>query len=149
MEDWKVDHISIAVNDLEKGKNFFSRILKEKFIKEVKLPQQNAKAAYYLLNDIIIGLETPLSDSGDIHKFLEKKGEGIHHIAFNTDHLSELRTELNKEGIKVIAEQEKIGVKREFFTHPKSSFGVLLQLTEWDVPYKGSLQKRVETLAED
>ena len=137
------------MHDLEKSKNLFSTILKGKFIKEVDLPEQNVRAAYYSFGELIIGLETPLSDDGDVFRFLKRKGEGIHHIAFQTDELEELQNKLSENEIKTIGYGEKEGIKKELFTHPKSSLGVLLQLIEWEEPYKTSYQKRLEILGEE
>lgn len=149
MANWNVDHITIAVRDLEKAKKVFSTLFKGTFIKEIDLPEQNARAAYYLWNEVVIGLETPLSASGDIHRFLEKKGEGIHHIALNTDNLASISEELTSLGVKVIGEQQKENVNKELFTHPKTSLGILLQLMEWEEPYKSSLQEKLTILGED
>jgi methylmalonyl-CoA/ethylmalonyl-CoA epimerase len=149
MNDMKIDHVVIAVRDLEKSKRLFSNILEGNFIKELDLPEHNARAAYYLFGEIIIGLETPLSDKGDLYNFLERKGEGIHHIAFQTDGVHTLRQKLIENEVKIVGNQENDGIKKEFFTHPKSSLGILLQLIEWEEPYNNSLNKRLELLGED
>jgi methylmalonyl-CoA/ethylmalonyl-CoA epimerase len=149
MYDWEIDHLVIAVKDLEKSKNLFSTILKGKFIKELALPFQNVRAAYYSFGELIIGLETPLSNEGEVYKFLERKGEGIHHIAFQTNALEELQQTLSENEIHIIGYGEEEGIKKEFFTHPKSSLGVLLQLIEWEEPYKESFRKRLEILGEE
>jgi methylmalonyl-CoA epimerase len=145
----KIDHIVIAVRDLEKSKRLFSNILDGNFIKELDLPEQNARAAYYLFGETIIGFETPLSDKGDLYNFLERKGEGIHHIAFQTEGMHTLREKLIENKVNTIGNREKDGVKKEFFTHPKSTLGILLQLIEWEEPYKNSLSRRLELLGED
>jgi catechol 2,3-dioxygenase-like lactoylglutathione lyase family enzyme len=67
MYDWEIDHLVIAVKDLEKSKKLFSTILKGKFIKELDLPLQNVRAAYYSFGELIIGLETPLSNAGEVY----------------------------------------------------------------------------------
>lgn len=146
MNNLKLDHVTIAVKDLEKSKQLFKTLMNGEFIKEVTLPQQNAKAAYYLVGDVMIGLESPLSEEGDIYNFLNKKGEGIHHLAFAADQLDTVRQQLSDNDVRIIAESEKPGVRREFFTHPKSFMGLLIQLMEWEDPYKSSLEKRIEIL---
>lgn len=148
MTECSVDHMVLAVKDLEKGKQFLSSILNGKFIKEMDLPEQNARAAYFLLGEVIIGLETPLSEKGDIYRFLNKKGEGLHHIALKVDDLEELHSKLQENEVKVIGYKQEHGVKKEFFTHPKSSLGLLLQLIEWEQPFKDSLDKRIEILGD-
>jgi methylmalonyl-CoA/ethylmalonyl-CoA epimerase len=145
----KIDHVSIAVKDLEKAKRFISNVLLGTYIKEVELHKQNAKAVYFLINDIVIGIEAPLSKDSPIHTHIEKKGEGIHHIAFNVSELGQLRKELEEEGVRIVGEQDIKGVRDEFFTHPKSSLGLLIQLMKWKEPYGGSLQKRLEHLGEE
>ncbi|GLB60562.1 VOC family protein [Cytobacillus sp. NCCP-133] len=144
-----IDHIVFAVKDLEKSKQLFSAIFKGKFIKELDLPEQNARAAYFLLGEVIIGFETPLSSEGDLYKFLEKKGEGLHHIALKIKGYEELHNSLLKNEVNMIGSKESHGVKKEFFTHPKSSLGLLLQLIEWEQPYKDSLEKRIEILGDE
>lgn len=144
-----LDHLTIAVKDLEKSKRMFTRLFQAEFIKEVILPAQNAKAAYYLVgNEMIVGLESPLSEKGDIYKYLNRKGEGIHHLAFSVNNLYRLQKELQEDGVELIAYSEKQGVKKEIFTHPKSFMGLLLQLMEWEEPYRSSLEKRLESLGE-
>ncbi|MCS0671345.1 VOC family protein [Cytobacillus firmus] len=144
-----IDHIVFAVKDLEKSKHLFSDIFKGKFLKEVVFPEQNARAAYFLVGDIVIGLETPLSEHGDIHNFIERRGEGIHHIAFNIDEIDNLHNYLLDSDVKVVRFEENHGIKKELFTHPRTSFGLLLQLMEWEQPYNVSLEKRLETLGNE
>jgi methylmalonyl-CoA/ethylmalonyl-CoA epimerase len=148
MNNWSLDHVTIAVRDLDKSKQLFEGLLGGQFIKQVKLTQQNAEAAYYLIGDTIIGLEAPLSDEGDIYQFLQRKGEGIHHLAFAVEDLSREEQQLKESDVRIIAHSDKTGVRREFFTHPKSFMGLLVQLMEWEAPYKSSLEKRIEILGE-
>jgi methylmalonyl-CoA/ethylmalonyl-CoA epimerase len=148
INDWSLDHVTIAVRDLEKSKQLFQGLFGGQFIKQVKLPQQNAEAAYYLINNIVIGLEAPLSDEGDIYQFLQKKGEGIHHLAFAVENIDTVERQLKDSDVRIIAHSDKLGVRRECFTHPKSFMGLLVQLMEWEDPYKSSLQKRIEILGE-
>lgn len=146
MTEFYIDHIVFAVKDLENSKALLSNVLKAKFIKEFDLPEQNAKAAYFLLGELIIGLETPLSDEGEIYRFINRKGEGLHHIALKIETSSDVHNQLEENGVKVIGLKEECGVKKEFFTHPKSSLGVLVQMIEWEQPFKDSLEKRIEIL---
>jgi methylmalonyl-CoA/ethylmalonyl-CoA epimerase len=148
LERMVLDHITIAVEDLEKSKALFERMFPHKLIKEITLPRQNARAAFYLVGETIVGLESPLSEEGDIYKFLKRKGEGIHHLAFNVNDLDFLQEEL-KEQVQLIGYSVKTGVRKEIFTHPKSLMGLLLQLMEWEEPYKSSLEKRLEILGEE
>jgi methylmalonyl-CoA/ethylmalonyl-CoA epimerase len=146
MTEYCLDHIVFAVKDLENSKQLLSKVLKARFIKELDLPEQNAKAAYFLLGELIIGLETPLSDEGEIYRFINRKGEGLHHLALKVGSVSDVHSQLEGNGVKVIGHKEEHGVKKEFFTHPKSSLGMLLQLIEWEQPFKDSLEKRIEIL---
>lgn len=143
-----LDHITIAVRDLHKSKQVFESVFKAEFIKNVELTEQNAVASYYRLGNVMIGLEAPLTEAGEIYNFLQKKGEGIHHLAFNVENLAQLETDLQAHDIKLIAHSEKNGVKREFFTHPRNSLGLLLQLMEWEEPYKNSFEERMKTVGE-
>ena len=146
MTEFSIDHMVFAVKDLEHSKQFLTKGLKARFIKELDLPEQNAKAAYFLLGELIIGLETPLSDEGEIYRFLNRKGEGLHHLALKVESASDVHSQLEGNGVRIIGDREEHGVRKEFFTHPKSSLGLLLQLIEWEQPYKDSLEKRIEIL---
>jgi methylmalonyl-CoA/ethylmalonyl-CoA epimerase len=147
VNNMNLDHVTIAVKDLEQSKQLFATMFNGKLIKEIEMPKQNARAAYYLLGNVIIGLEAPLSDDGEIYQFLQKKGEGIHHLAFSVDNLDDTQGQL-QERIRTLGHSEKSGIRRELFTHPKSFMGLLVQLMEWQEPYKSSLKKRIDILGE-
>ncbi|WP_077213268.1 VOC family protein [Bacillus dakarensis] len=137
------DHVAIAVHDLEDAKKKFEAMFDAKYIKEVVMEGLAVKAAYYLLGETLVGLETPVGD-GDMKRYLEKRGEGIHHVALSVTNLKETAEELRKKGLKLIGPEVTEGVKTEVFVHPKSFFNILLQVMEWEEPYRSSLEKRIE-----
>jgi hypothetical protein len=79
---------------------------------------------------------------------LQRKGEGIHHMAYNVANLAEVKARLLSENVVIIGESLRPGYRKELFVHPKSYLGTLMQLMEWEDPYKSSLHKRLETLGE-
>lgn len=143
------DHVAIAVKDLEEAKKRFETLFGVTLLKEVVMDDLSVRAAYFLLGDTIIGLETPTGD-GDMKRFLEKRGEGIHHVGISVTNLKETEKELQDKGFYLIGPEVKEGVRTDLFVHPKSFFNILLQVIEWEEPYQSSLEKRLEyTLNED
>lgn len=137
------DHVAIAVNDLDDAKKRFEALFEAEFLKEVVMEKLAVKAAYYLLGETLIGLETPIGD-GDMKRFLEKRGEGIHHVGLSVTNLKETEKELREKGFRLIGPEVKEGVRTDLFVHPKSFFNVLLQVMEWEEPYQASLEARIE-----
>jgi methylmalonyl-CoA/ethylmalonyl-CoA epimerase len=137
------DHVAIAVHDLEDAKKRFEAVFEAKFIKEVVMKKLAVRAAYYLLGETLVGLETPIGD-GDMKNYLEKRGEGIHHVGLSVTNLQETEKELREKGFRLIGPEVKEGVRTDLFVHPKSFFNVLLQVIEWEEPYRSSLEARIE-----
>ncbi|MDQ0340835.1 methylmalonyl-CoA epimerase [Caldalkalibacillus uzonensis] len=139
-----LDHITLAVNNLEEAKQKFETMFGVKPLKEMVLEEHGVKAVFYLVNDVLIGLETPISE-GSFKRFLQKKGEGIHHIALSVKDIEKAAQELTAKGIGIIGPHVKEGVRRELFVYPKSFFNVMLQVIQWEGPYRDSLEERVKS----
>jgi methylmalonyl-CoA/ethylmalonyl-CoA epimerase len=143
------DHVAIAVKDLDEAKERFEALFGGEPIREMVMEKLAVKAAYYLLGKTLVGLETPIGD-GDIQRFLEKHGEGIHHLGLAVTNLNETEQELRNKGFRLIGPEVKDGVRTDLFVHPKSFFNILLQVIEWEEPYRSSLDERITfTLNED
>jgi len=131
----KIDHIGIAVESLEKAKYLFEDILGLKIVGEEVIEEQKVKVAFIPLGDSELELLESTSPTGPIAKFIEKKGEGIQHLAFRVENLEDLENilkELKGKGIRLIDEKPRYGAggAKIAFLHPQSTQGVLIELCE-------------------
>lgn len=128
----KVDHIGIAVKSIDEALKFYEGVLGIKCVEQEVVEAQKVKTAFLPLGDTEIELLESTSDDGPIAKFIEKKGEGIQHIAYKVDNIEEALEELKAKGIRLIDEQPRIGAggAKIAFLHPKSTAGVLIEICE-------------------
>ena len=129
----KIDHIGIAVKDLEKACDAFDKLgIKVAGKEDVK--EQKVKVAFLPVDDSELELLESTSPDSPITKFIEKKGEGIHHIAFKVKNLDKILEKLKKKGVRLIDEKSRYGAggAKIAFLHPKSTNGVLIELCERD-----------------
>lgn len=129
---FEIDHIGIAVNNLDEGGAFY-RALQMKESDREDVASEKVKVGFYPLeNDANIELLEPTSSESPIHKFLDKRGPGIHHICLRVNKLDELVAHLKKNNVQLINEVPKLGAHncRVVFVHPKSTGGVLIELSE-------------------
>ena len=127
----KISHIGIAVHNIETAAKFYQKLGLE--IESIEVVEsQKARVAFISIGDVRIELLEPTSDQSAVEKFLEKKGEGIHHLALSTDNLTERLTEIEEKGIRVIDKVPRPGAHNAniAFLHPKSTHGILLELCE-------------------
>jgi methylmalonyl-CoA epimerase len=128
----KIDHIGVAVHELEPAVKFFQDNLRLE-LKEIKeLPERGLKIAFFQVGDTLLELLAPLSDDSQISKFLARKGEGIHHIAFTTPDIEAHMAELTEKGVRMATPEASIGAEGFpiAFLHPKATHGVLTELIE-------------------
>lgn len=124
-----ISHIGIAVKNLEEGIAFYEKLgLKLEGIEEV--PSQMVRVAFMPCGDTRIELLSPTSEDSPVAKFIEKKGEGIQHIAFAVDDLPEALQTSQENGITLIDKEPRPGAHGAdiAFMHPRSSMGVLIEL---------------------
>ncbi len=128
----KIDHIGIAVNNLEKIKEFYKTVFNIDFLFEEELKENKVKVLVYKVGESNIEYLEPITEDSTINKFLESRGEGIHHIAFKVSNLEEKLKILKEKGIYLIDEKPRLGFhnKKIAFIHPKSTFGTLIELVE-------------------
>ena len=128
----KIAHIGIAVRDLEASIPFYTDLLGMTLEKMEEVESEQVKVAFIKIGESRIELLEPLSEKSAIHSFLEKKGEGIHHIALEVDNIDERLNDLQENGIRLINEQPKQGADNAqiAFLHPKSTNGVLFELCQ-------------------
>jgi len=128
----KIDHIGIAVRDLDAQVNFYRDILGLDFRGFEELPDRGLRVGIFMVNDIRIELIQSVSANSAIGKYVEKKGEGIHHIAFYTENVQEELDRLKAAGVSLIDETPKDGADglKVAFLHPKSTYKVLMELCQ-------------------
>lgn len=132
MKILKVDHIGIAVKDLDEALNFYTNILGLKSQGVESVEEQKVKVAFIPVGDSELELLESTTPDGPIGKFIEKNGEGIQHIALRVDNIEEALKYLKEQGIRLIDEKPRYGAggARIAFLHPKATKGVLLELSE-------------------
>lgn len=127
-----VEHIGIAVENLDEAIRYYETILGLSCYSVEEVPDQKVKTAFFKIGEIKIELLEPTSAESTMAKFLEKKGPGLHHVAFAVDGLRETLTELGENGVKLIDWEPRKGAEglNIAFLHPKSTHGVLTELCE-------------------
>lgn len=130
----KVDHIGIAVKDLEKALKFYEEILGLKCKGTEVIEEQKVKVAFLPIGDTEVELLESTESNGPIAKHIEKRGEGIQHIAYRVDDIEKAIKEMKEKGIKMIDEKPRYGAggAKIAFAHPKDTYGVLVELCERD-----------------
>lgn len=132
MKVTQVEHIGIAVENLDEAIRYYESVLGLSCYAVEEVADQKVKTAFFKIGDIKVELLEPTSPESTIAKFLEKKGPGLHHVAFAVDGLKETLTELSENDIKLIDKEPRKGAEglNIAFLHPKSTFGVLTELCE-------------------
>jgi methylmalonyl-CoA/ethylmalonyl-CoA epimerase len=128
----KIDHIGIAVHSIEKAVPFYTDILNLTLLGIEEVESEKVKIAFLKIGESKLELLEPLSKEGAIANFLEKRGEGIHHIALAVDSIQERIDEIKEKGIRMINDTPKPGAGGAMvaFMHPKSTGGVLFEYCE-------------------
>lgn len=128
----KVDHIGIAVKDLQVALPYYTEILQLPLLGIEEVPSQNVTVAFLDAGNIKLELLQPIGEEGAVAKFIEKRGEGMHHIAFGVTSIQERMDELKAKGVQLLQDTPKQGAggASVAFVHPKSSFGVLYELCD-------------------
>ena len=132
MEISRVEHIGIAVRNLEESISLYEKTFGLKCYKVEEVKDQKVRTAFFKVGETKIELLESTEPNGPIGKFIEKKGEGLHHIAFTVDDLQKSLNVLKEKAIKLIDETPKAGSDELniAFIHPKSINGVLIELCE-------------------
>jgi methylmalonyl-CoA/ethylmalonyl-CoA epimerase len=130
----KIEHIAIAVKDMKASNSLFSKLLGKESFKEEEVAGEKVLTSFFQMGDTKIELLTALSADSAIAKFIEKKGEGIHHIAFEVADIKTEMKRLKEEGFELLNEEPKKGADNKLicFIHPKSAGGVLVELCQTD-----------------
>lgn len=128
----KIEHIGIAVKDLEKSNELFAKLFGKPHYKVEEVEREGVKTSFFENGPNKIELLESTRPDGPIAKFIEKKGEGIHHIAFAVDDIRAEMKRLQEEGFQLLSDEPKPGADNKLvaFLHPKSSNGVLIELCQ-------------------
>jgi len=128
----KIDHIGIAVRDASARLSLYRDFLGISDIHVEELPQRGIKVYMIKVGESKIELLEPMSEQSEISKFLESKGEGIHHIAFTVEGINQAVDLAKKYGLQALSDSPKPGAgnTRVLFLHPKTTGGVLVELVE-------------------
>lgn len=127
-----IDHIGIAVKSIEESLPYYTDTLGLKLLHIEDVPSEKVRVAFIDSGNVHLELLQPIDETSTIHSFIEKKGEGIHHIAFGVSSIQQRLDELREKGVRLIQETAKAGAHgaQVAFIHPKSSRGVLYELVD-------------------
>jgi methylmalonyl-CoA/ethylmalonyl-CoA epimerase len=127
-----VNHIGIAVRSIDAQRPFYEDALGAAFEGVETVADQKVRVGFFRIGDVCLELLEPTDPSSTVAAFLEKRGEGLHHVALTVAGLEERIAELKQSGIRMIDDTPRAGAHRMriAFLHPKSTFGVLTELCE-------------------
>ena len=128
----KLEHIGIAVKNLEESNKVFEKLLGRPHYKIEEVDSEGVRTSFFEVGGIKIELLEATRPDSPIAKFIEKRGEGLHHLAFETCPINEKMNELSSEGFKLLSDKPKPGADNKMivFLHPKTTNGVLVELCE-------------------
>lgn len=128
----QAEHIGIAVKDLNISISLFEKLLKADCYKTETVENENVKTAFFKTGETKIELLQSINDDGILAKFISKKGEGLHHIAFEVENIYDEIKRLKDEGFIFLNDEPKKGADNKMicFMHPKTTNGVLIELCE-------------------
>lgn len=132
MKPSHIEHIGIAVKNLDESIKYYEEVLGLKCYNIEEVKDQKVKTAFFKVGEVKIELLESTDPEGPIGKYVEKKGEGIHHIAFAVDNIEDKLKKAEEKGVRLIDTEPRKGAEGLdiAFLHPKSTFGVLTELCE-------------------
>ncbi len=125
----RIEHIGIAVKSIEQARKFYEEVLGLKCYAIEEVHDQKVKTAFFKVGETKIELLEPTSADSPVAKFIEKRGEGLHHVAFAVNNTAEALNEAEEKGIRLIDKEPRKGAESLLigFLHPKSTNGVLFE----------------------
>ncbi|MCB0497374.1 MAG: methylmalonyl-CoA epimerase [Cyclobacteriaceae bacterium] len=128
----KIEHLGIAVDDLEAANELFSKLLGKEHYKVEEVDSEKVATSFFQIGETKIELLEATGEESAIHKFIEKRGKGIHHIAFGVDDIYAEMKRLESEGFILLNETPKEGADNKLvcFLHPKTTGGVLVEICQ-------------------
>lgn len=127
-----LNHVGIAVRSIDEQRPFYEGALGAEFECYEEVPTQKVKVGFFKVGDVRLELLEPTDPASPIAKFLEARGEGLHHLAFTVDDIEARIADLKESGLRMIDETPRLGAHnmKIAFAHPKSTHGVLTELCE-------------------
>ena len=128
----KIEHIGIAVRSIEKSKSLFEMLFGTPEYKVEEVLSEQVRTSFFQVGDSKIELLESIGGEGAISKYIEKRGEGIHHIAFEVEDINKSMEEMRAKGFTLLNEKPKKGADNKWicFIHPKSANGILVELCQ-------------------
>ena len=128
----KIEHIGIAVKNLESATILFSKLFGKQSYKSEKVEREGVTTSFFQMGETKIELLEASNPASPIAKFIEKKGEGIHHIAYEVEDIKTEMNRLENEGFQLLSKEPQKGADNKMicFLHPKSTNGVLIELCQ-------------------
>ena len=128
----KIEHIGIAVNDIEHSKKIFSKVLGKDCYKTEIVKSEQVTTSFFLIGESKIELISPIKNNGPISKFLKKNRQGMHHIAIEVNDIKKEMKRISSEGIRLLNDIPKLGANNKLicFLNPKDTSGVLIELCQ-------------------
>ncbi len=128
----KIEHIGVAVADIEKAEKIFSKIFQQAPYKSEEVVSESVNTTFFRVGESKLELLSATNNNSPIAKFLSKNKEGMHHIAFAVEDIEKEMQRLSNEGIRLLNESPKEGADNKLicFLHPKDTYGVLIELCQ-------------------
>ncbi len=133
----KISHLGIAVRNLDQAEKLFAKLLGDSRVHHEEVADQKVRITSFDVEGTLIELTAPTTPDSPISKFLEKRGEGIHHLALEVEDVAKEIVRLKDEGFQMIDETPRVGSHGMLiaFLHPKSTNGVLIELCQTETPH--------------
>lgn len=134
MKILKIDHLGIAVDSIDEGAKFWTDILGLPFEGKETVEEQKVTTGFFPVSESEVELLEATAPDSPVAKFIEKKGKGIHHLAFRVENIEEALEELKEKGVQLIDKKPRIGAggAKIAFLHPKATNGILVELCQRD-----------------
>jgi len=128
----KIEHIGIAVKDIGEVSKFYKDIFECQISEEIDVPERKIRIAFTEISGVKLEFVMPTDKESVVARFIDKRGEGIHHICFEVEDVEKATTELKDKGVELVDDRPRMGAegKKIIFLKPKSTHGVLIELKE-------------------
>ncbi len=128
----KIEHIGIAVKDISEVSRFYKDVFDCQISEEMNVPDRKLRIAFTDISGVKLEFVMPTDKESVVAKFIDKRGEGIHHVCFEVDDVEKATAELKDKGVELVDDKPRLGAegKKIIFLKPKSTHGVLIELKE-------------------
>jgi len=128
----KIEHVGIAVRDINEASKFYKDVFECQISEEMDVPDRKLRIAFTEISGVKLEFVMPTDKESVVAKFIDKRGEGIHHICFEVEDIEKAVSELKEKGVELVDDKPRMGAegKKIVFIMPKSTHGVLIELKE-------------------